>query len=189
MHWTSEVKFSSESKEACSKSENLKKKKKTPLAYTLKALLLEGFLYFEGRELCSDLRWADLRVLVCFKKAVHFNFILFQLFYASFCWRFFCSFFLSSLFGNNVSCNLLHFTVSNEALRGNSPASAAQVQQWIGFAENEILPASCTWVFPCMGAMQYNKQVRHSCTWVTEWVICVNERKGLPSFRIDICVL
>jgi len=26
------------------------------------------------------------------------------------------------------------------------------------FADNEILPASCTWVFPCLGVMQYNKQ-------------------------------
>jgi hypothetical protein len=25
------------------------------------------------------------------------------------------------------------------------------------WADNEILPASCTWVFPCMGIMQYNK--------------------------------
>lgn len=25
------------------------------------------------------------------------------------------------------------------------------------FADNEILPASCTWVFPCLGIMQFNK--------------------------------
>merc|ERR1719247_2368340 len=27
----------------------------------------------------------------------------------------------------------------------------------MNFADNEILPASCTWVFPCLGIMQFNK--------------------------------
>ncbi|GBM41514.1 Elongation factor 1-gamma [Araneus ventricosus] len=29
---------------------------------------------------------------------------------------------------------------------------------WINFAESEILPPSCTWVFPCLGLVQFNKQ-------------------------------
>jgi hypothetical protein len=29
-----------------------------------------------------------------------------------------------------------------------------QVVQWMCWADSEILPASCTWVFPCMGIMQ-----------------------------------
>ncbi|GFQ76639.1 elongation factor 1-gamma [Trichonephila clavata] len=29
---------------------------------------------------------------------------------------------------------------------------------WINFAESEILPPSCTWTFPCLGIMQFNKQ-------------------------------
>ena len=33
-----------------------------------------------------------------------------------------------------------------------------EIQQWISFADNEILPAACTWVFPCMGIMAFNKQ-------------------------------
>merc|ERR1719309_505361 len=33
----------------------------------------------------------------------------------------------------------------------------AQVVAWMNFADNEILPASCTWVFPCLGIMQFNK--------------------------------
>ena len=50
-------------------------------------------------------------------------------------------------------------TVANDALRGSSTLDAAYVQQWVSFADSEILPASCTWVFPCMGIMQFNKQV------------------------------
>ena len=50
-------------------------------------------------------------------------------------------------------------SVSNDELHGKNPKDAASILQWIEFAENEILPASCTWVFPCLGAMQFNKQV------------------------------
>merc|ERR1712135_196938 len=34
----------------------------------------------------------------------------------------------------------------------------AEVLQWIGVADNDILPAACTWVYPTMGIMQFNKQ-------------------------------
>ena len=51
------------------------------------------------------------------------------------------------------------FSVASDAMRGSNPADRAYVQQWLEFADSEILPASCTWVFPCMGIMQYNKQV------------------------------
>merc|ERR1712047_7901 len=33
----------------------------------------------------------------------------------------------------------------------------AQVVQWMSMADSDILPAACTWVFPTMGIMQYNK--------------------------------
>uniref|UniRef100_A0A8W8I0T1 Elongation factor 1-gamma n=4 Tax=Magallana gigas TaxID=29159 RepID=A0A8W8I0T1_MAGGI len=48
--------------------------------------------------------------------------------------------------------------VSNAQLMGANSRDAAFVQQWINFADNEVLPASCTWVFPCLGIMQFNKQ-------------------------------
>ncbi|XP_048735434.2 elongation factor 1-gamma-like [Ostrea edulis] len=41
---------------------------------------------------------------------------------------------------------------------GANSTDAAYVQQWINFGENEILPASCTWVYPCLGVLQFNKQ-------------------------------
>ena len=49
--------------------------------------------------------------------------------------------------------------VSNRQLKGLADLDAALVQQYVNFADNEILPAACTWVFPTLGIMQYNKQV------------------------------
>jgi elongation factor 1-gamma len=54
--------------------------------------------------------------------------------------------------------NAIAYYVGNDELRGGSDDLArAQVVQWMCWADNEILPASCTWTFPCMGIMQYNK--------------------------------
>ena len=56
--------------------------------------------------------------------------------------------------------NAIALYVANEQLVGGNQATRAQVTQWMDFADQEILPAVCTWVFPCMGVMQFNKQVR-----------------------------
>jgi len=54
--------------------------------------------------------------------------------------------------------NAIAYYVANEELRGGSDAAArAQVVQWMGMADNDILPAACTWVFPTLGIMQFNK--------------------------------
>lgn len=50
--------------------------------------------------------------------------------------------------------------MSNEDLRGSSPEAAAQVVQWVSFADSDIVPPASTWVFPTLGIMHYNKQVR-----------------------------
>lgn len=54
--------------------------------------------------------------------------------------------------------NAIAYYVANEELRGGKEASSlAQVVQWMSMADNDILPAACTWVFPTLGIMQYNK--------------------------------
>jgi elongation factor 1-gamma len=53
--------------------------------------------------------------------------------------------------------NAIAYAVANEQLRGKTPLDQALVLQWISFAEVELLPASCTWVFPCLGLMPFNK--------------------------------
>ncbi|XP_065562740.1 elongation factor 1-gamma [Artemia franciscana] len=54
--------------------------------------------------------------------------------------------------------NAIAYYVANETLRGSSDLEKAQIIQWMTFADTEILPASCTWVFPVLGIMQFNKQ-------------------------------
>jgi len=54
--------------------------------------------------------------------------------------------------------NAIAYYVGSEELRGGSkPEDRAAVVQWMCWADSDVLPASCTWVFPCMGIMQYNK--------------------------------
>lgn len=54
--------------------------------------------------------------------------------------------------------NAIAYFLANEELRGGSCViNQALVQQWLYFADSDILPASCTWVFPCLGIMQFNK--------------------------------
>merc|ERR1712183_359373 len=49
--------------------------------------------------------------------------------------------------------NAIAMFLSNAQLKGKSKEHQAEIQQWIGFAENEILPPACTWVFPILGIM------------------------------------
>lgn len=58
-----------------------------------------------------------------------------------------------------LTIGLYIFTVANAQLRGANDKDAALIQQFVNFAENEILPPAATWVFPTYGIMQYNKQV------------------------------
>merc|ERR1739847_22558 len=54
--------------------------------------------------------------------------------------------------------NAIAYYVANDELRGGSDAAArAQVVQWMAMADSDILPAACTWAFPTMGIMQFNK--------------------------------
>merc|ERR1712029_1174840 len=54
--------------------------------------------------------------------------------------------------------NAIAYYVANDELRGGSDAATrAQVVQCMSMADSDILPAACTWVFPTMGIMQYNK--------------------------------
>jgi len=54
--------------------------------------------------------------------------------------------------------NAIAHYVSNETLRGTNPIDQALVLQYLEFADTEILPSACTWVYPTLGFKQYNKQ-------------------------------
>ena len=50
--------------------------------------------------------------------------------------------------------------VANDKLRGTATAiEQALVLQYINFADNEILPAMCAWVFPTLGIMPQDSKV------------------------------
>lgn len=54
--------------------------------------------------------------------------------------------------------NAIAFFLASEQLRGGKcPFAQAQVQQWLSFADNEIVPASCALVFPLLGIMPQQK--------------------------------
>uniref|UniRef100_A0A8C5YZE4 Elongation factor 1-gamma n=1 Tax=Marmota marmota marmota TaxID=9994 RepID=A0A8C5YZE4_MARMA len=56
--------------------------------------------------------------------------------------------------------NAITYYVSNEDLRGrgSNPEAAAQVVQWVSFADSDIVPPASTWVFPTLAIMHHNKQ-------------------------------
>jgi len=54
--------------------------------------------------------------------------------------------------------NAIAYYVSNDQLRGKTAVDMALIQQYVNFADQELLPAVATWVFPTLGLMQYNKQ-------------------------------
>merc|ERR1712168_1528347 len=64
--------------------------------------------------------------------------------------------------GSDGTClsesNAIAYYVADETLRGTNPIDKALVLQYVEFAENEILPSACTWVYPTLGFKQYNKQ-------------------------------
>jgi elongation factor 1-gamma len=72
--------------------------------------------------------------------------------------------------------NAIAYYVANEQLRGKTDAERAEVIQWLGFADSEILPASCAWVFPLLGIMPFNKQtVEHAKEDVAKTLTALNK--------------
>jgi len=56
--------------------------------------------------------------------------------------------------------NAIAYYVANAELRGKSTWEAAQVVQWMSFADNECVHAVSSWVFPTIGVLSQNdKQV------------------------------
>ena len=54
--------------------------------------------------------------------------------------------------------NAIAYYLANDTLRGGAcPSNRALVQQWMSFADAEVLPSACTWAFPAMGVMKENK--------------------------------
>lgn len=57
-----------------------------------------------------------------------------------------------------IGPNAIAHYVSNDSLRGKNPADQALIMQYLEFAETEIIPSACIWVYPIIGFKPYNKQ-------------------------------
>ncbi len=57
--------------------------------------------------------------------------------------------------------NAIAYYLATDELRGGAQdqEKRALVQQWMSFADTEVLPAACSWVFPTVGVMNQAKQV------------------------------
>ncbi|XP_053678769.1 elongation factor 1-gamma [Anopheles nili] len=53
--------------------------------------------------------------------------------------------------------NAIAYFVANEQLRGTNDFYRAEVQSFLSFADNELLPAVQSWTFPIIGIVPYNK--------------------------------
>lgn len=58
--------------------------------------------------------------------------------------------------------NAIAYYVANDQLRGKNDYDRAQILQWIGFAEGEVLPAGCAWVFPILGIIKDNPSTQEA---------------------------
>ena len=55
--------------------------------------------------------------------------------------------------------NAIAYYLANGQLRGANEWDQAQIWQWVSFADSELLPGSCAWVFPLLGIMPFQKNV------------------------------
>jgi len=93
--------------------------------------------------------------------------------------------------------NAIAYYLANEQLRGKSIEDRAFIQQWISFADNEILPPTCTWVFPRMGIMPYNERATERAKEeLRRALITLNAHLHFKTFLVgerislaDICVM
>jgi len=78
-----------------------------------------------------------------------------------------------------LESNAIAYFLANKQLRGNDDLQQSEIQQWVSFADNEILPASCAWVFPLLGIMPFNKVVIQNAKDDVEFAMAILNKKLL----------
>nr|QGR24790.1 Elongation factor 1 gamma [Apolygus lucorum] len=58
--------------------------------------------------------------------------------------------------------NAIAWYVASNELRGKTDIEKAQVLQWLNYSDSDLLQAVCTWVFPYLGILDFNKQAVNS---------------------------
>lgn len=86
-----------------------------------------------------------------------------------------------------VESNDIAYYESNKELQGSTPVAAAQVVQWVSFADSVIVPPVSTWVFPTLAIMHHNKQATDNAKGEVKWILgAARQRasqKGYPKER------
>jgi len=59
--------------------------------------------------------------------------------------------------GTLFESNAIAYYLSNDQLRGDNDLHRAQVIQWLGFADNEILPGLYSWVYPALKVIEVDQ--------------------------------
>ncbi|XP_030581762.1 LOW QUALITY PROTEIN: elongation factor 1-gamma [Archocentrus centrarchus] len=81
--------------------------------------------------------------------------------------------------------NAIAHYLSNDTLRGATPQAAAQVLQWVNFADSEIIPPASAWVFPTLGIMQFNKQATEQAKEdVKNYLAVLNQHLNTRTFLV-----
>ncbi|XP_063352700.1 elongation factor 1-gamma [Pelmatolapia mariae] len=81
--------------------------------------------------------------------------------------------------------NAIAHYLSNDTLRGSTPQAAAQVLQWVSFADSEIIPPASAWVFPTLGIMQFNKQATEQAKEdVKKFLAVLNQHLNTRTFLV-----
>uniref|UniRef100_A0A8D8SKR9 eEF-1B gamma n=1 Tax=Cacopsylla melanoneura TaxID=428564 RepID=A0A8D8SKR9_9HEMI len=57
-----------------------------------------------------------------------------------------------------TSVSAITYFVSNEQLRGKTEAEKSKIFDYVSFAQDELMPNACRWVFPILQIYPYNKQ-------------------------------
>eukprot|EP00054_Salpingoeca_dolichothecata_P031508 m.263734 g.263734 ORF g.263734 m.263734 type:complete len:429 (+) comp27178_c0_seq1:189-1475(+) len=87
------------------------------------------------------------------------------------------------LFETNAICD--YITKSGKGNTGRDSYEEALIQQWVGVADNEIYPNSCTWVYPTFGIIQYNKTATEAAKESIKKVLAVlNDQLAPKTFLV-----
>ncbi|XP_058062068.1 elongation factor 1-gamma [Anopheles bellator] len=81
--------------------------------------------------------------------------------------------------------NAIAFYVANEQLRGTTDVHRAEVVSFLSSADNELLPAVQSWVFPVLGIMPFNKNnVEHAKEDLRRQLTALNSRLTKQTFLV-----
>uniref|UniRef100_A0A2K5CN88 Elongation factor 1-gamma n=1 Tax=Aotus nancymaae TaxID=37293 RepID=A0A2K5CN88_AOTNA len=82
------------------------------------------------------------------------------------------------------------YYVSNEELWGRTSEAAAQVVQWVSFADSDIVPPASTCVFPTLGIMHHDEQATENAKEEVRQILhLLDAHSKMGTFLVVACTL